>query len=79
MKNYGSFSFPSSFTQDYFNSVQYISLQLVPTFINLMAVLIIVTTSLNMYLKNSLIPSLEKEPRKMEYFIFLALRTAIAG
>lgn len=32
-----------------------------------------------MYLKNSLIPSSEKDPLKMEYFIFLTFRTAKAG
>lgn len=32
-----------------------------------------------MYLKNSLIPSSEKDPLKIEYFIFLTFRTAKAG
>jgi hypothetical protein len=32
-----------------------------------------------MYLKNSLIPSSEKDPLNMEYFIFLTFRTAKAG
>lgn len=31
------------------------------------------------YRRNSLIPSFEKEPRRMEYFIFLVFMTAIAG
>lgn len=33
----------------------------------------------NPYLKNSLIPSSENDPLKIEYFIFLTLSTANAG